>query len=251
MDFTDLHLQTTDSTNRVAREMGQAGADHGSGVVADSQSSGRGRLGRAWFSPTGTNLYCSYIVRPNLQPEDFPKLTMAAGVAAARCLESLPGISVGLKWPNDLYLGARKCGGILSEFSTDQHEKPFAVIGIGINCNLTDSEIPEDLRARATSLLIESGSTVDIKQLFRDLRTSLLDIIHVFENNGFAEIINRWHRFDMFRGKKMSWARPDGTEVAGENLGPDEDGALMVKDACGTIHHVLSGEITFTGLIDG
>ncbi len=250
MDFTDLHLATTDSTNRVARQLGQGGAAQGSAVVADSQTSGRGRLGRAWFSPAGTNLYCSYIARPDIELEDYPKLTMVAGVAVAQCLKNFGGIDIGLKWPNDLFIGSRKCGGILSEFSTDQNDKPFAVIGIGINCNLTESEIPDDLSAIATSLLIESGSAVDIMQLFNDVRISLLYLINEFESSGFSEILERWHRFDIYRGKKMSWARPDGTEVQGVNLGPDRDGALMVKDTDGTIHHVVSGEVTFTGLLD-
>ena len=84
MNYNDLNLKSTDSTNRVARERGWSGAVHGSGVIADFQSSGRGRQGRSWFSPAGKNLCCSYIVRPDLETEQFPRLTMVAGVAAAR-----------------------------------------------------------------------------------------------------------------------------------------------------------------------
>ncbi len=247
MGYDDLYLHSIDSTNRVARQRGSAGGGHGSAVAAYTQTSGRGRLGRTWFSPAGKNLYCSYIVRPAIEADQFPKLTMAAGVAAARCLQSIGGIDIGLKWPNDLYLGARKCGGILCEFSTDNHNQPFAVIGVGINCNLIESDFPEELRAIATSVLIESGSAVDIRQLFEQLRTHLLHTIEVFEKGGFGEILDSWNTFDIFRGTMMTWTRPDGTILQGENLGPDQEGALMVRDAEAKVYRIFSGEVTSAG----
>lgn len=247
MDYDDLHLHSIDSTNREARKRGSAGVVHGSGVAADTQTSGRGRLGRVWFSPAGKNLYCSYIVRPAIEADQFPKLTMAAGVAAAHCLQSISGINPGLKWPNDLYIGARKCGGILCEFSTDSRQQPFAVVGVGINCNLTELDVPEELVGIATSVLIESGSAVDIRQLFQQLRTHLLLTIEVFEKSGFGEILDSWNKLDIFRGTLMSWTRPDGTILQGENLGPDQEGALMVRDADAKVHHIFSGEVTSAG----
>lgn len=244
MDGPDLHLEKTDSTNRAALEMGFNGAAHGCGVRADQQDSGRGRLGRNWFSPAGKNLYCSYIVRPAIPAEHYPKMTLVAGVAAAQRLSDFPGISITLKWPNDIFIGSRKCGGILSEFSIDRSGDSFAVVGIGINCNMSHTDFPEELRPIATSLLIEGGNTVDIYRLFNDIRENLLKTIMGFEKEGFGSTLVHWSRFDHFRGQTMIWRRPDGTRIEGENIGPDEDGALMVRDRDGHVHHILSGEVT-------
>jgi len=247
VDISDLHLSNTDSTNRVAMELGVSGACHGSGVIAERQDSGRGRLGRNWFSPARTNLYCSYVVRPSMSVEHYPKLTMIAGAAAAQCLDNLPGIRITLKWPNDLFIGSRKCGGILSEFSIDRSGEPFAVVGVGINCNMSPTDLPEELRAIATSLLIEGGTAIEISRLFNDLRVCLLEMISEFETRGFESVLACWSRYDHFRGKTMVWSCPDGTKLEGENLGPDEDGALLVRDRDGQTHHIVSGEVTAAG----
>ena len=242
MGYQDIFLETTDSTNRVARKLAEQGGEHGSGVLAGTQTAGRGRLGRAWFSPPGKNLYCSYVVRPDIDLEEYPKLTMVAGVAAARCVQDTSAVAIGLKWPNDLYIATRKCGGILCESSITAGS-PFAVIGIGINCNLSDSDIPKELKDIATSLLVEGGVTIDITRLFGDLREHLLDTIRDFEKYGFAEILTRWKHFDSFRGKRMTWVREDGIPVEGINLGPDLEGSLVVKDSDGNLHKVISGDV--------
>ncbi|MGI9535894.1 MAG: biotin--[acetyl-CoA-carboxylase] ligase, partial [Desulfocapsaceae bacterium] len=97
---------------------------------------------------------------------------------------------------------------------------------------------------KATSLLIESGRVVDIRQLYFDLRKSLLHSLEEFEQKGFSVVLSRWHEYDVFLGRNMVWQRSDGTRLEGENLGPDEDGSLLVRDAQGTIHRVVSGEVS-------
>lgn len=246
MGFKDIYLETTDSTNRVARELGEQGAAHGSGVVAEAQSAGRGRLGRSWFSPPGKNLYCSYVVRPDIDLQDFPKLTMVAGLAAVRCLQQISTVPLGLKWPNDLFINSRKCGGILCESSTASGNA-FAVIGFGINCNLSPADIPEELRETATSLLAEGQARVDVGQLYSELRRHLLEAIAEFEEKGFAHILTRWNAHDLFRGTQMTWIREDRQPVTGISLGPDLDGALLVEDADGNRHKVISGDVTLAG----
>ena len=243
MGFKDIYLKTTDSTNRVAREVGDQGGGHGSGVIAEAQTAGRGRRGRTWFSPPGKNLYCSFVVRPDIDLQDFPKLTMVAGVAAVRCVQEMSIVPIGLKWPNDLYINTRKCGGILCESSATP-ETGFAVIGFGINCNLSAADIPEELRKTATSLLMEGSAAVDIGQLFVDLRRHLLATITEFEQQGFADILANWNTHDLFRGRQMTWIREDRQPVVGISLGPDPDGALLVEDANGNRHKVISGDVT-------
>ena len=243
MGYQDIFLSSTDSTNRIAREMGANGAAHGSGVVADTQTAGRGRLGREWFSPPGKNLYCSYVVRPDINLEDYPKLTLAAGVAVVDCLGQTTYVEAGLKWPNDIYIDNRKCGGILCE-SSSITENTFAIIGIGINCNLSDADIPEDLKGIATSLSIESGTRVNVRKLFHDIRDSLLDVILILEKRGFSEILTSWNSYDSFRSTRMTWVRADGKPVEGVSLGPDPDGSLVVEDSDGNRHKVISGDVT-------
>lgn len=242
-DFQDVFLDTTDSTNRVARELGEQGAAHGIGVLAACQTAGRGRLGRRWYSPSGKNLYCSYIVRPNIDLHHFPKLTMTAGVAAAECLHDVYKIEIGLKWPNDLYIGSKKCGGILSEFTEDHYGNTFAVIGIGINCNQKSSDFSAEIKDIATSLLIAGAENLEVTELFQAIKSSLLSTIKDFESKGFSEVLKRWQDYDLFRGSNMVWLTPDGRRVEGENLGPDTDGMLRVKDTEGTIHLVLTGDV--------
>ena len=242
MGYQDIFLDSIDSTNRLAKEMGADGVVHGSGVVADTQTAGRGRLGREWFSPPGKNLYCSYVVRPAIDLEDYPKLTMVAGVAVVDCLRQTCGVKAGLKWPNDVYVDNRKCGGILCESSSDS-DSVFAVIGIGINCNLSASDFPEELKNIATSLRIEGGTAVDVGQLFNDIRNCLLDVIRDLEERGFDEILKSWNSYDLFRGKRMTWVREDGKPVEGISLGPDPDGSLVVQGKDGNRHKVISGDV--------
>jgi BirA family biotin operon repressor/biotin-[acetyl-CoA-carboxylase] ligase len=182
------------------------------------------------------------VVRPDIDFIDYPKLTMVAGVAAAQCVQKNSSIAIGLKWPNDLYIGTRKCGGILCE-SSAASLSPFAVIGIGINCNLSESDMPRDLKGKATSLLIEGGGKINTKKFFADLRDYLLDAIEDLERVGFAEILIRWNRFDAFRGTPMTWVRQDGKPVEGISLGPDLDGSLVVQGADGNRHKVISGDV--------
>ncbi len=245
MDYQDLYLQQTDSTNLQARKMAEQGVVHGSGVVADSQTAGRGRLARAWFSPPGKNLYCSYVLRPAINAADFSRLTMVAGLAVADYLSTLCPLPIGLKWPNDIHLGGRKCGGILSESSlaADDLKSSYAIIGIGLNLNISLDELPPHLQPIATSLFIETGKTYEPATLFNGLRSSLLRGVSDFEMKGFSSILERWKRYDTTLGKWMVWVTSDGRKVSGKSLGPDNDGFLQVEDAQGSIHRVISGDV--------
>jgi BirA family transcriptional regulator, biotin operon repressor / biotin---[acetyl-CoA-carboxylase] ligase len=142
--------EEADSTNAEALRLASAGAPAGTIVVADTQTAGRGRLGRSWWSEPGTALLASWLLRPALEPERLPLLSLLAGVAAARAASAAGGITVGLKWPNDLVVGGRKLGGILSE----SDGKGAVVVGLGLNVRQT--EFPDDLVSSATSI-VEAG----------------------------------------------------------------------------------------------
>lgn len=138
-----VFLEETDSTNRVAKELARQGAPHGTAVLAERQTAGRGRLGRAFFSPEG-GLYLSVILRPQCKPEDLALMTPMAAVAVCRALEQICGISPGIKWVNDLYLGGKKLCGILCEGCGDA-----VIVGIGLNLYTPEGGFPADIPATA------------------------------------------------------------------------------------------------------
>lgn len=241
-----LLLETVDSTNRVARELAAAGKPHGYAVVAASQKAGRGRLGKSWQSPSGKGLYSTILLRPGLDIRDYSKITLTAGLAVSLVLAEICQLNGELKWPNDIYISGRKCGGILVETSSLQGEAEghFALVGIGVNVNGDKGSFPPDLQESATSLFLESGKEYDILTVFEAIRFRLLQLISQLAGEGFNDILNQWRERDMLQGKWMRWLTPAGAVVYGESLGVDSSGMLSVRDRSGMIHEVLSGDVT-------
>ncbi|MFA6149219.1 MAG: biotin--[acetyl-CoA-carboxylase] ligase [bacterium] len=235
-------LDVTDSTNRVAMEMAGNGAPHGTVVIADAQTAGRGRMGRRWESPAGKNLYVSLLLRPPVPTVDAPRLAIVAGVALADAVESV-GVPASLKWPNDLYCEGRKAAGILAEMASDPDGVRHVVIGVGLNVNVEEGEFPQDLRGTATSLRICAGRT------FRrvDVLARLLGAFGVryaeFLGGGFSSIRDGWDRRDFLRGRSILLRRQGG-EGWGTADGLDTVGALrFLPDGGAGIESVHSGEI--------
>jgi BirA family biotin operon repressor/biotin-[acetyl-CoA-carboxylase] ligase len=206
---------------------------------------GRGRLGKNWHSPAGKGLYCSTILRPEIEAQEYPYLTFVAGLAVAEVIERIYNLSAGLKWPNDIYFGGRKCGGILTESSrlNGCAGERFAIVGIGLNVNTEKSDFHTDLQRSATSLYIESGQVVDTIELFKAIRQELLLQVNTFEQDGFQQVIHRWRKRDFMVGKRLSWVSVTGKKIDGISLGPDDKGLLHVRDDSGVEHEVLSGDI--------
>lgn len=240
-----IKLESIDSTNRLAMEMAATGAEHGTAVIAGCQTKGRGRLGKAWQSPRGKGLYTSIILRPNLPLESYPQLTFVAGLAVAVAIKRLYNVEPGFKWPNDIYFSMKKCGGILSETSafTSEASARFAVVGIGLNVNTSLSEFAEDVAGRATSLLIETGYSKGVNEVFEEIRACLLAEVESFEKSGFTDVLRRWRELDCMLGRRLAWVAVNGDIVEGISLGPDEMGRLHIRDDTGTEHEVLSGDI--------
>ncbi|MFH2122251.1 MAG: biotin--[acetyl-CoA-carboxylase] ligase [Pseudomonadota bacterium] len=241
-----LFLETVDSTNQMARELAAAGNPHGYAVVASSQKAGRGRLGKSWQSPPGKGLYSTILLRPGLCIQDYSKLTLTAGLAVSQIIEEMCQLKVALKWPNDIYISGRKCGGILVESSSLQGEvdEYFALVGIGVNVNVDKDSFTADLQTSATSLFLESGKEFEILTLFEAIRTRLLQLVSQLAREGFADILDQWRERDMLQGRWLQWLTPTGEVVYGESMGVDNSGTLSVRDRSGTIHEVLSGDVT-------
>lgn len=153
-----LHYFRTDSTNRVAMALATKGAEHGTVVVAEEQTAGRGRLGRVWYSEKSSGIYVSVILRPPLAPSAAPMLTLMAGLAVHVAIRSATGIISDIRWPNDVLVGGKKVCGILTEMNAEIDRLHAVALGIGINVN--HREMPEELKSIATSLRAETGKPV-------------------------------------------------------------------------------------------
>jgi len=152
-------VPTTESTNLVASRMAAADAADGLVVAADTQTNGRGRLARTWFSPPGVNIYASVLIRPRVEPAVAPQVALLTALAVVRALREVhPELDAGIKWPNDVYLSGRKVAGILCEMSAEVDYVHHLVVGIGMNVNMPRDQFPACLAEIATSLRAETGT---------------------------------------------------------------------------------------------
>ncbi len=242
------NIKETTSTNIVAREMAEGGAVTGTAVIASYQTAGRGRLGKSWHSVAGKGLYCSIIVRPELEVIDYPKITLVAGLAVSIALDRLTSGVSQLKWPNDIYYSDKKCGGILTESSpmncASGGGSRYAVVGIGVNVNNCPQDFPVELRKDVTSLFHENDRIFNISEIFDSIRNELLLQLDIFSEQGFAPVLALWRQKDFLLGKKMKCVSMDKSVIEGIALGPDDEGLLYVKDQDGTVHQVLSGDVS-------
>ncbi len=168
------HFFKTDSTNRVALELGHAGEPEGAVVLAEEQTAGRGRAGRAWHSERAAGIYVTLLLRPRLAPVQAPLLTMMAGLSAHAAIQAQTGLTLELKWPNDLLINGKKLGGILTEMHAEPGQVRFVIVGIGLNVN--QEKFTGELGAIATSLRVETGKPQSRLEL-------LVRLLREFEND--------------------------------------------------------------------
>jgi BirA family biotin operon repressor/biotin-[acetyl-CoA-carboxylase] ligase len=226
----ELH-DRIDSTNREAMALGQADAEHGTLVLADSQTAGRGRLGREWFSPPGINLYASIVIRTTLDTQRLSQwlswLPLMTALGTAEAIESAGAARVSLKWPNDLLIGDRKVGGILCE-SGASGSGPFQVIGIGINVNGERASFPRGLRDVATSIRQETGQEIDRHRLLVRLLEELERCLEEFLTRGIDRLAWEYRRRCTTIGKTVKAVLADGNEYVGTAEGLGDDGSLTM-----------------------
>jgi BirA family transcriptional regulator, biotin operon repressor / biotin---[acetyl-CoA-carboxylase] ligase len=240
------YFDEIDSTQEAARELAAEGTAQGAVVIAERQRAGRGRMGRAWHSPPGVNLYVTIIIRPPIEMPDVPCLSLVAGVAAAEALETeAPGI-VALKWPNDVWLKGRKAGGIIAEAVTDaRNQLACVLLGIGLNLNLAAADIPAELRDKATSVRIATGRPCDRIELANSLFSRLDSRYMETLAHGFAAVRPAWERFSALTGKRVTIVDAKRGQT-GIVKGIDDCGALML-DTGRRIERIAAGEISIEG----
>jgi BirA family transcriptional regulator, biotin operon repressor / biotin---[acetyl-CoA-carboxylase] ligase len=237
-----LHFFRTDSTNRVAFELGHAGEPEGTVVIAEEQTAGRGRAGRAWHSERATGIYVTVLLRPRLAPVQAPLLTMMAGISARDAVAAVTGLPVDVKWPNDLLINGKKVGGILTEMHAEPNLVKFVIVGIGLNVN--QQQFPAELRAVATSLRAETGkpqSRLEILvRLLREFERGYQEMLH----EGSASVVRRFEEVSSYaRGKKVRVVT--GAETFnGITAGLTPEGLLRVARSDGTVFTVIAGDVS-------
>ena len=242
-----LWFDSLDSTNTRARELARQGAAHGTVLIADHQTGGRGRRGRSFHSPAGVGIYMSVILRPRCAPQEIMHLTCAAAVAMCDAVEAAVGFRPGIKWTNDLVCGQRKIAGVLTELGFDKHGNvDFAIIGIGINCCQQQSDFPEDICGIAGSLASVSGKEVNRALV----AAAMMDALYRMDQTlltGKAHTLSRYRKDCITLGKEVSLVR--GDEIRhGTALDIDCDGALIVRFSDNTCETVNSGEVSVRGM---
>jgi BirA family biotin operon repressor/biotin-[acetyl-CoA-carboxylase] ligase len=244
------HFDQTESTNPIAFNLGRDEAPAGTTVIAESQSAGRGRLGRSFFSPPYQNLYTSILLRPSGSISDAPTLILAAAVAVAETVAEFIGdeSAVEIKWPNDVLIHRRKTSGILMESSAEGTRIAFAVLGIGVNLNVDREIFPDEFRHLATSLSSELGHAVDRIAFTRRLFENLEKQIDLHNAQGFEVVRPRFESFFRMRGESVGIEEIAGQRIKGRALGIAPNGALEVEicegPETGTTRTVMAGDVT-------
>jgi len=242
-----LWFDTIESTNTRARELAQQGAPHGTVLIADHQTGGRGRRGRSFHSPAGSGVYMSVILRPHCKPREIMHLTCAAAVAMCDAVEQAAGFRPGIKWTNDLVYGRKKLGGILTELGlSPKGTVDFAVIGIGINCRQKEEDFPADIRGIAGSLNMVTGK----ENPPAILAAAMLEALHRMDSillDEKAALLDQYRKDCVTVGQEISVVRGDDIRH-GTALSVDESGALVVRYADGTTEAVNSGEVSIRGM---
>ncbi|MFO7951964.1 MAG: biotin--[acetyl-CoA-carboxylase] ligase [Bacillota bacterium] len=244
--FTDQNIfyyETIDSTNLKCRFLAEDNAAEYSTVIAEKQLQGRGRLGRNWFSPSYSGLWFSMLLRPQkISPEDISAVTLVTSATIAEILNHLYNLPVKVKWPNDLMIGDKKTGGILTEIKAEPDWIEYLVVGVGININQRKTDFPKELAHQATSLAIEGNRDLDRTNLFLELRQELIKAYQTFLNNGFASFRELWRKHNLTLGKKVTVTR-HRESFRGYARDLDEKGALLIQDNQNKLHSINYGEI--------
>ncbi|MCP8968779.1 biotin--[acetyl-CoA-carboxylase] ligase [Ectobacillus ponti] len=234
--------ETVDSTQKIAARLAFEGAPEGTVVVAEEQTAGRGRLSRIWHSPKGTGVWMSIILRPAIPVQQAPQLTLLAAVSVAQAIEQVTGLSVGIKWPNDILIGGKKAVGILTELQADPDQVNAVIIGIGVNVNQQREHFAEEILPIATSLAIEAGTAFPRASLMQAVFLQLEKLYKEYLTNGFGIIKLLWESYAISIGREIT-ARTVTSTIVGTAKGITEEGVLLLEDRDGRIHAIHSADI--------
>jgi BirA family biotin operon repressor/biotin-[acetyl-CoA-carboxylase] ligase len=236
-----LQFAEVASTNTLAMELAQKGAADGTVIIAETQTGGKGRLGRSWTSPRG-NLYVSVVLRPAVPISKAPLITLMGAVAVAAGVRRHCGVPAGIKWPNDILLSGKKVSGLLTEMSAEPDRIRHIVLGIGVNVNMDSKALQPDVRKMSTTLAAAVGKPVDRTALLRTLLAELdLWYRRFLQNDG--EVLAAWKELNVTLGHRVT-VSGGGATLEGLARGVDAEGRLILKLDDGTLRQVAAGDVT-------
>ena len=240
------HKEVTDSTGLDIKRLADMGSTEGTVVCADMQTAGRGRRGRNWQAKAGENLLFSILLRPQIQPEKAPQITLLMALAVTKILREYYGIDAKIKWPNDVVVNGKKVCGILTEMYLDGGKIDSVIVGTGINVN--QKEIPEELTESATSLCLEKDAEYKREEILEYVLGAFEEYYEEFLQKGTLQQLIPWYNeWLVSRNKEVRVLDPKG-EFTGISKGINESGELLVELADGAITAIYAGEVSVRGL---
>jgi BirA family biotin operon repressor/biotin-[acetyl-CoA-carboxylase] ligase len=230
------------STNDVAKELAALRAKEGTIVIAEVQTSGRGRLGRGWLSPKG-GVWFSIILRPEVKAKDVFKITFLTAVAVAKTIRKMFKLNAEIEWPNDILVNGKKVCGILTETSIRGETVDSVVVGVGINANVDIDFFPKDFKKTVTTLASEVKREVDREKFLHALLKELEAYYKMFKENNFDSILEEWKQLNRLFGANVEVVTFN-EKIEGQAVNVDQNGALIIRLADGTTRKVFSGDVT-------
>jgi BirA family biotin operon repressor/biotin-[acetyl-CoA-carboxylase] ligase len=238
-----LHYSEITSTQDIADKIARDGAEEGTCVIAEKQTSGRGRMSRNWASPFKDGVYISIILRPNLKPLHIIQVPLIAGVALVKAIQKTVNLEPSIKWPNDIFISGRKVAGILTEVNCDIDTVHYIILGMGINVNTRKIALPKEVKDIATSLSHECGHEVSRVDFLQSLLSELEKVYTEFVSNGFENIGRQWMTYNNTIGSNISVK--DGRNVfEGKAVRIDEDGFLIIQTEDGQTQRIISADVS-------
>ncbi len=240
------YFEQTGSTNDDILRLAKESAAHGTIVVAKEQTAGRGRSGRDWYAPAGSNLYFSMLLRPDVSPDKTAVLTLVMALSVVQAIETCCELQVQIKWPNDIVCHGKKVCGILTELWLDENKKPCVIIGTGVNVN--QKEFPEELREVASSLVMESGKEQVPEELLNRIEEKFkINYNSYLKTEDFTMLQESYEKHLVNKDNFVRVLDPQG-EFTGVARGINDKGELLVERENGEISKVYAGEVSVRGL---
>lgn len=242
-----IYYESIGSTNSKAKELAEIGEEHGTVIISEEQTTGRGRLGRDWVSPKYKGIWMSIILRPSITTQNISQITLIGAAAVQKAIFEM-GIKTAIKWPNDIVLSSKKVCGILTEMSGEIDHINYLIMGIGINVNLKEEDIPKDLKNVASSLLIESSKYIDRKVLLANVLNIFEELYSDFVLNGdIKETIEICRENSALIGSEIQLINRGKVTIAkGINIG--DSGELVIENHNGNLEYIVSGEVSIRGI---
>jgi BirA family transcriptional regulator, biotin operon repressor / biotin---[acetyl-CoA-carboxylase] ligase len=236
-------FQETTSTNDVMEKLARDGVKEGVVAFAESQSKGRGRLGRTWISPARKGLWFSFLLRPNLNPQQTTQLIVATATALRRAIQIQANVQPAIKWPNDILVNGRKVAGILTELNAELDHIKYVIVGVGIDVNHSAEDFPPELRGSATSLKLESGKTLSRAELAVEVLRQLDSDYERLITGKFSEIAEEWEKHCITLGQTVV-IRVGDRRIRGRGESISEDGALLLRTEHGHLERIIGGDVS-------